>query len=330
MLQSAVEKRSDQRLLILRIYSSTAMFTVGNQAHGPPPLPEVIELMSTPPAREPDRSRITFIHPVDLPGVEILKAEDCKRLWRVYHTDYTVCTILRIDGVAEWRYRKQHYVSGGNSLMLLEPGEVHLNTCVTHAGPFYVLLLDPALIAAWAEGFGLGSTPHFKTPATDNAVLFDGFARFHAAQEAGASLLLRQTLLTRCVRMLFTRCCERPLCPVRQPGRAAIFRARDYLHEHWFENVTLDELARVAGVSRFHFLAAFEREFLLPPHAYQTSIRVEKVRLLLRAGVPAAEIEAGFADQSHLIRHFKRVWKVTPAQYAKMVGARKSSAGVKT
>ena len=52
--------------------------------------------------------------------------------------------------------------------------------------------------------------------------------------------------------------------------------ARDFLHEHYFDPIALETLARIAGVSRFHFLRLFARQFGLPPHAYQTNLRIEK------------------------------------------------------
>ncbi|HYM70106.1 MAG TPA: helix-turn-helix transcriptional regulator, partial [bacterium] len=66
-----------------------------------------------------------------------------------------------------------------------------------------------------------------------------------------------------------------------------------------------------------HLCRTFHREVGLPPHAYQTQVRVERARSLLRNGVPIAEAAAavGFYDQAHLTRQFKRVIGVTPGQY---------------
>ena len=55
----------------------------------------------------------------------------------------------------------------------------------------------------------------------------------------------------------------------------------------------------------------------MPPHVYVTGRRVELARRLLLDGVPAAEAatRAGFYDQSHLTRHFKRLHGVTPVAF---------------
>ena len=55
----------------------------------------------------------------------------------------------------------------------------------------------------------------------------------------------------------------------------------------------------------------------MPPHAFQTQVRVARAKALLLRGWPISQAAAhtGFADQSHLTRHFKRLVGVTPGQY---------------
>jgi transcriptional regulator GlxA family with amidase domain len=99
----------------------------------------------------------------------------------------------------------------------------------------------------------------------------------------------------------------------------AVTRARDYLQQRCHETITLEELAGVASLSRYHLLRSFSAQVGLPPHAYQLRLRVERAMTLLRSGLPASTVAglAGFADQSHLTRHFRRLVRVTPAEYAR-------------
>ena len=98
------------------------------------------------------------------------------------------------------------------------------------------------------------------------------------------------------------------------PGLA---RARDYIRERYKDPISLDDLATVSGLSRYHLARGFASAFGLPPHAFQVHVRVEKARSLLACGVSPATVAAdtGFADQSHLIRHFRRINGITPRQY---------------
>ena len=62
------------------------------------------------------------------------------------------------------------------------------------------------------------------------------------------------------------------------------------------------------------------RDFLLPPHAFQVAHRIRKARRLLEAGETIADVAAatGFADQSHLHRHFQRGLGLTPGEYRRI------------
>ena len=86
-------------------------------------------------------------------------------------------------------------------------------------------------------------------------------------------------------------------------------------------NISLDELAALSSLSPWHFLRTFRDETGLPPHAYLTQLRVRKAERLLRAGhsPSMAAAEAGFADQSHLTRWFRRIVGATPAAFLKEV-----------
>ena len=75
------------------------------------------------------------------------------------------------------------------------------------------------------------------------------------------------------------------------------------------------------GVSQYRLLRAFKRAYGLPPHAYELNGRMQRARQMLRTGHTAAAAAAAaasdFTDQSHFSRHFRRMWRMTPGQYAR-------------
>jgi len=81
---------------------------------------------------------------------------------------------------------------------------------------------------------------------------------------------------------------------------------REYLHDNYADNVSLEELARRANLSPYHLNRIFSREVGRPPHRYQIAIRVGRARELLARGTPITRVatETGFADHSHLTRTF--------------------------
>jgi AraC-like DNA-binding protein len=103
-----------------------------------------------------------------------------------------------------------------------------------------------------------------------------------------------------------------------EPKHPAVRQARDYIHDHWRMDFSLDELARAVGLSPFYLARSFRSQVGMPPSAYRRALRVEAAKKVLGAGEPPVKVAAscGFYDQAHLNRHFKRVTGVTPARYA--------------
>jgi transcriptional regulator GlxA family with amidase domain len=97
----------------------------------------------------------------------------------------------------------------------------------------------------------------------------------------------------------------------------AVRRVREYLHDNCSDNVSLDELAAIANLSPFHLNRVFRMEIGLPPHAYQTQLRVMRSRALLARGmaIDSVAVEVGFFDQSHLTNRFNRYLGYTPRAY---------------
>lgn len=99
----------------------------------------------------------------------------------------------------------------------------------------------------------------------------------------------------------------------------ALRRVRAYIDEHIGERISLDELARQAGVSRFHFARQFRLSTGQSPMEYLRRVRIEySKRILKERDTTIAEVAAslGFSDQSHFTRTFGRLVGVSPGSFA--------------
>lgn len=258
--------------------------------------------------------------PSHLQGLELMTAVHSNRLWRVFHETYVACLLPRRrhdppSDAVDWWYRGRQHVMRPGTVALMEPGEVHANTRNYRDTDFFALFFDPESLRSAAEDLSIRGPVHWRVPGTESPQTRAAVCRLYAALADGMPPLEQETRLAACLRVLLESCSERrPAArPREHPG---VRRARDYLHAYPLQQVRLDDLAIVSGVSRYHLVRVFTRTYGLSPHAYQNQLRIACVRRHLRAGIPLRDIETGFFDQSHLIRHFKRVVGVSPGQYA--------------
>lgn len=114
----------------------------------------------------------------------------------------------------------------------------------------------------------------------------------------------------------------RPLSPYKGGlAPAQLRRVIEYVRAHIGDELSLVELAEVAGLSPHHFAQAFKTSTGLSPHRYVIEKRVEHARELLRdRSRSIAEIAqaVGFSNQSHLTLNFRRLTGSTPGQFRRL------------
>lgn len=103
----------------------------------------------------------------------------------------------------------------------------------------------------------------------------------------------------------------------------AVELARDYLAAHARERIPAATLEQITGTDRFTLTRHFRRAFATSPDRYRTMRRVALARAALERGLPLARVaaDAGFADQSHMTRQFKRTYGLTPGRWMALTTA---------
>lgn len=94
----------------------------------------------------------------------------------------------------------------------------------------------------------------------------------------------------------------------------------DYLEENYSGSISLDDLSKLAGLSKYYFLRCFTKKKGITPYSYLEAIRIDKAKKLLEKGVIPIDtsVQTGFSDQSHFCKFFKRFIGLTPMQYYKI------------
>jgi AraC-like DNA-binding protein len=254
----------------------------------------------------------------ELAGIELRSGfavtEPYPRHW---HEEYQFCFIQA--GGGELLYRGTHHNTPATSLFIIHPGEVHSNE--TKVGcSFRSIYVDPELIRRTVSSISgrEESLPFFPDPLIFDERVIDPYLSLHLSREKFGTALERElTILDLLSRLVTRHAKKRP--DLRSPGNEhkAVRTARDYINANHDRNISLRDLARLVNLSPFHLNRVFTKEIGMPPHAFQTQVRVAAAKKLIQNGLPLSlvAVTTGFADQSHFIRHFKRLMKITPGEY---------------
>ena len=248
--------------------------------------------------RPPGRHREIARHWRAADGIDLFEA-DYKRFSFPKHSHdyYAFGTIL--NGAEQFMTGGTNYVAKRGQLLMMNPMQVHDGGPACDDGYQYqIMFIAPEIFGDLVAELSPNSTglPFFGNHVVDDPELHLQLQSLHRMfrpdlnQTAG--LLERDSqLLYSAARLALRHADAAPFS--YQPGSEdkRIQTVIDYMADHLDANISLDELATLTGLSRFHLLRVFR-------HAI--------------ADVAAA---TGYADQSHLNRHFKTMWGVSPGAF---------------
>jgi AraC-like DNA-binding protein len=238
---------------------------------------------------------------------------------RHWHDELYLCAV--VDGAGDLDCRGSSYSTPPGTLVLLPSGEVHAYR--KRGCSFRCMFIEfPALQKA-VEQFTEQAVPavHFRSELIHNPQTMRSFLRLHRALESPGSKLFRDSAAMRLFQRLVSQHSTASIAPTSDGNEDfAVDRTKKYLEEHYAEQISLHDLARLTRLSPYYLHRSFCKKVGMPPHAYQVQVRVSRARSFLRRGrsISDAACAAGFVDQSHFTRHFKRFTGVTPGRYLRL------------
>jgi AraC-like DNA-binding protein len=255
-------------------------------------------------------------------GLDCLRATFRRHAY-VRHTHETYAIAAVVSGCETFFHRgEQHYAVAG-SIGLVCPDEIHDGEPYGGGFEYLTFYPSPELMQEIAEdvaGRAFSRPPWFRHSVIHDPELFLAHSQLHASlcrDESWTSEMEQDTRLIDFLGRLIARWADLDgLPPVHRASRS-VNRVRDYLDAHLGEEAELAELAKIAGLSRSHFIRAFRKETGLTPHAYLLDRRFRAASKLLGQGEAPGDVAlaCGFFDQSHLNRVFKARMGVTPGIY---------------
>lgn len=260
--------------------------------------------------------------PQRIAGVDIVEAQTNCSFQRHTHDQFGIGLIHR--GAQKSLSGRGTVEAQAGDVITVNPGEVHDGTPIGDAGRAWrMLYLEPLLVERIVSDVTEGRRVccEFADPVISDAMLASRFHAIFAAATAAdcADSPLRWeasalTLLAQALRLE-----PEGSSSFSEPG--AIAAAINLIDDDPLAPLTLADLARQSGLSRFQVVRGFTRATGLTPHAYLVQRRIDIVRRLIAKRTPLAEaaIAGGFADQSHMTRIFVRKYGFTPGAYARAV-----------
>ena len=267
-----------------------------------------------------EREQLALCTLAGISGLQLLHASYRTRSFpRHSHEGYGFGVIEQ--GALGFYYRGENIVAPAGWINTVNPDEVHTGQAADAQGwtyrMFYCTTACMRQISEDVHGRPV-PLPHFRAGVIRDPELAGMLRLVHQRLCDHQSIRLeKDTIALTVLSRLLAR--HTQLSPAREglgSERAAIRRVIDYLDAHCSEDLSVDALARIACLSRFHFIRVFARHTGLTPHAWLMQHRARKAQQLLGQGQDIAEVAAqtGFADQSHLHKIFKRLFGYTPGQ----------------
>lgn len=254
-----------------------------------------------------------------LPGIKALSCSSDFVFDNHIHSGHVLW--LNSEGGEKFKVLGTTSVLQPGSISIIEPGVVHSNHPLAkskrHLRSLYLendffLYLEKLLTGSSSQKYTL------PTKVLKNSSHWQDALGLHEAIITGKSRLFIEEL---CI-SLFTQISDLHFGSPATNGSTTkgdnrIYTIIDYMRAHIGEEISLKTLAEIARCTSYHIIRLFKETVGMSPHAYLLQLRLEKAQKLIDEGktITDAALEAGFSDQSHLTRRFKKRFGITPGIY---------------
>ncbi|MFC4302575.1 AraC family transcriptional regulator [Cohnella boryungensis] len=217
-------------------------------------------------------------------------------------------------------------------LCVVNSNELHYGVSASEDLSYYAMILDISLLHSHAVD---AVETKFITPITRNRILFQNriskddsvnrcmLAIIHELerQELGYELSVKSHLyglLTQLVRKYVATPTELDEYRHRLKELERLAPVFSYINEHYREKLTVQRLANIAGLSRFHFSRLFKQLTDKSLVEYVNLIRINKSENMLRnkaLNISEIALSTGFSDIYYFSRTFKKLKNVSPSEW---------------
>ena len=225
--------------------------------------------------------------------------------------------IYVVNGRLQVSSNEKKTIAGSGELAIINSNNIHFMQALEDSR-YIVLIVD--------RGFCLSN--HFDTSAitfeshvSDNeiSVLFEKIAQDYKNDALPYHVpVMRATILTVLSLLLSRHVASDVEIHKESNLLSSIKKALGYIHTEYARHLSLDEIASVAGISKYYFAREFLRVTGLSFITYLNAFRCEKAKILLleeKCNIESVAYSVGFASASYFNRIFKKVVGMSPSDY---------------
>ena len=224
----------------------------------------------------------------------------------------------------------QRHLSCKNKEYTIEPGDLLLfnprdnHTCEQIDGQALdyrcINIAVQTMQKAALEITGKDFLPYFTEQVIFHSELVDLLKELHLVIMREEKSFKKEELFFFLLEQLIAEYTEQKTAATQLEPSTEINAICNFLEKNYAENISLNDLCQLTGLSKYYLLRSFTRQKGISPYSYLETIRIAKAKVLLEQGFLPIEaaLQTGFTDQSHFSNFFKRFIGLTPKQYMKI------------
>jgi AraC-like DNA-binding protein len=259
-------------------------------------------------------------------GLDIVESCEHQGCYPLHlHEAMEIIWMQQGSGAIECRGR-QHFLQAGEACVV-SPYEFHGGGAALSSGPIKFCLIHvpqtvitPGFLSQYFRAHDSGASLPLKSiPRGSADCLLSGLLESLLSDRSSEQHL--QSIASGLDALLVLECKRRSSTQSCQARHPAIEHVKLIIGHHYAEPLNVGALASEVELNERYLISLFRLATGIPPHQFQIAVRVDRSRRLLPSGMPLSTIAAsvGFADQSHLNRHFKRQYGFTPGVFRRLL-----------
>lgn len=239
-----------------------------------------------------------------------------------------------IEGEMVVRCNNEYYTAKGGDLIVVNSDELHQGFCKVGSVEYYCIIFDTMLLHSRRT---YACEAKFIDPITQNRILFCNmvendlqignyirrFVSEYENREIGYEIAIKATIYELILNLLRYHV-KQILIPIEYDSRVKNLkrfnRVLEYIENHYNEEITIDYLSAMEGISRFYFCRLFKSMTGSSLNEYLNILRINKAEAILKSGrmnVTETALSCGFNDSNYFSRKFRKYKNLSPSSVAK-------------